>query len=154
MTQPSPTFIAFAGPQRFAQGPIDAVARAVHARQAAQDAAGKPELILIFDATSSALVDLDLRGDADEAAARALARFAPPAVEARGRGRPKLGVEAHEVTLLPRHWEWLSVQPGGASAALRRLIDKARKDNKSADSRRAASERSYKFMSAIAGDQP
>lgn len=152
MTQQSPTFIAFAGPQRFAQGPIDAVARAVHARQAAQDAAGKPELILIFDATSSALVDLDLRGDADEAAARALARFAPPAVEARGRGRPKLGVEAHEVTLLPRHWEWLRAQPGGASIALRKLVEAAARDTR--QEARRAQDAAYKFMHAIGGDLP
>ncbi|MFT4195245.1 DUF2239 family protein, partial [Ottowia sp.] len=68
-------------------------------------------------------------------------------------GRPRLGVVAREVTLLPRHWEWLAAQPGGASAALRRLVDQARKSNEKADSRRQASERSYRFMSAIAGHQ-
>ena len=93
-------------------------------------------------------------GRAAISAAQALAKADECSPAPRAAGRPRLGVVAREVTLLPRHWEWLSVQPGGASAALRRLIDKARKDNTSADSQRAASERSYKFMSAIAGDQP
>ena len=58
------------------------------------------------------------------------------------------------MTLLPRHWDWLSAQPGGASAALRRLVDQARKAGESADDRRRAIERCYKFMNAIAGHRP
>lgn len=152
MTTPTPTFIAFAGSQRIAHGPIDAVARAVHAHQAGQDLARKPDLVLIFDAAASALVDLDLRGDGDAAAARALARFAPPPEEARGRGRPKLGVEAREVTLLPRHWDWLRAQPGGASVALRKLVEAASRDPR--QETRRAQDAAYKFMHAIAGDLP
>ena len=78
--------------------------------------------ILIFDDATGQQIDLDLRGDDDEV----LARLAPAGIEAagpsgpRGRGRPKLGVTAREVTLLPRQWEWLGAQPGGASATLRR----------------------------------
>ena len=154
MTTSTPTFIAFAGSQRIAHGPIDAVARAVHAHQAGQDLARKPDLVLIFDAAASALVDLDLRGDADAAAARALARFAPPAEEARGRGRPKLGVEAREVTLLPRHWEWLASQPGGASVALRKLVEVARRSSEVKDRVRQAGAVAYRFMSTMAGHEP
>ncbi|KVE36609.1 DUF2239 family protein [Burkholderia sp. TSV86] len=77
-----------------------------------------------------------------------------PAAEPRGRGRPKLGVIAREVTLLPRHWEWLSTQPGGASVALRKLVDEARRTHARQDRNRQAQERAYHFMSAIAGDLP
>lgn len=82
----------------------------------------------------------------------------PPATSAtaeppRGRGRPALGVVAREVTLLPRHWEWLSAQPGGASAALRRLVETARR-NDGAGRMRAAREAAYRFMSAMAGNRP
>jgi uncharacterized protein len=147
MSQQPPRFLAFAGPSLLASGEIGVVARAVYAHAATATAP-----ILIFDATSSALVDLDLRGDADEAAARAEARLAPPAEGARGRGRPKLGVEAHEVTLLPRHWDWLRAQPGGASIALRKLVEAASRDPKAA--RRRAQDAAYRFMSAIAGNRP
>jgi uncharacterized protein len=148
MTQADPIFIAFAGSTRIAQGAIDDVARVVHGRHIAHE----PAPVLIFDAATSASVDLDLRGDADEAAARARARFAPSADEARGRGRPKLGVEAHEVTLLPRHWDWLRTQPGGASVALRKLVEAASRDPK--ELRRRAQDCAYRFMSAIGGDLP
>lgn len=73
----------------------------------------------------------------------------PPAV-----GRPRLGVVAREVTLLPRHWEWLAEQPGGASAALRRLVDEARRSGAGSHARRLAKERTYRCMSAIAGQLP
>jgi hypothetical protein len=71
----------------------------------------------------------------------------------RGPGRPKLGVVAREVTLLPRHWEWLNRQRGGASVALRRLVDEARHADGGADRRRAAQEAAYRFMSAMAGNR-
>jgi len=72
----------------------------------------------------------------------------------RGRGRPKLGVVAREVTLLPRHWDWLNAQPGGASVALRKLVDEARRTNSDKDRLRAARDAAYYFMSAMAGDLP
>ena len=74
------------------------------------------------------------------------------AAEPRGRGRPKLGVVAREVTLLPRHWEWLGAQPGGASVALRKLVDEARRANGDADRNRAARDAAYHFMSVMAGN--
>ena len=103
----------------------------------------------VFDDGTGAPVDAP---PLPEHAARlpvAAASLAPPP----SAGRPRLGVVAREVTLLPRHWDWLATQPGGASAALRRLVDQARKSNENGDKRRQASERSYKFMSAIAGHQ-
>jgi hypothetical protein len=77
-----------------------------------------------------------------------------PANVARSAGRPKLGVVAREVTLLPRHWEWLSGQPGGASVALRKLVEDARRTNAGTDRVRHAQEVAYRFMSAIGGNLP
>jgi uncharacterized protein len=74
--------------------------------------------------------------------------------EPRGRGRPRLGVIAREVTLLPSHWDWLNVQPGGASVALRKLVDAARRTSGDRDRVRAAQESAYRFISAIAGNLP
>jgi hypothetical protein len=73
---------------------------------------------------------------------------------ARGPGRPRLGVVAREVTLLPRHWDWLSEQPGGASVALRKLVDQARKASEGPDRRRRGREAVYRFISTMAGDAP
>lgn len=165
---PSPhnsVYTAFSHGRRVAHGRYDDIARALAAAVAAAQA-DMPAPWLVFDDATGAPIDTPplpqdaarlkagRAGRAAISAAQALAKADECSPAPRAAGRPRLGVVAREVTLLPRHWEWLSVQPGGASAALRRLIDKARKDNKSADSRRAAGERSYKFMSAIAGDQP
>ena len=165
---PSPhnsVYTAFSHGRRVAHGRYDDIARALAAAVAAAQA-DMPAPWLVFDDATGAPIDTPplpqdaarlkagRAGRAAISAAQALAKADECSPAPRAAGRPRLGVVAREVTLLPRHWEWLSVQPGGASAALRRLIDKARKDNKSADSRRAASERSYRFMSAIAGDRP
>ena len=107
--------------------------------------------IIIFDDSTGAQIDLDLRGEPREIAH-------PPAEmaaeEPRGRGRPRLGVIAKEVTLLPRHWDWLNGQPGGASVWLRKLVDEARKTSGDRDRVRAAQEAAYRFMSAVAGNLP
>lgn len=55
-----------------------------------------------------------------------------------------------EVTLLPRHWEWLSAQPGGASVALRKLVEAARKDPR--ERARASRDSAYRFLTTLAGD--
>lgn len=157
MTDVESRCIAFLGSRRLAEGGLEAVALAVKAALAADGTA----TALVFDAVSSRPIDLDLRGsDADVLARlRAAAPPPPPAASAvppapRGPGRPKLGVVAREVTLLPRHWEWLAAQPGGASVALRRLVEEARRANVGPDARRQAQESAYRFMSAMAGDAP
>jgi hypothetical protein len=155
MSQHQPqTFTAFEGQRRLVSGPLGEVALAV--KRAEQRAA---ERVAIFSDTTGRPIDLDLRGSDDEIVARLPATPGPAATEAtasepRGRGRPKLGVVAREVTLLPRHWEWLTTQPGGASVALRKLVEAARRANGDRDRSRAARDAAYHFMSAMAGNLP
>ena len=112
----------------------------------------KPQgAVIVFDDATGSQTDLDFRGQPPQAANED--GGGSPA-ELRGRGRPRLGVMAKEVTLLPRHWDWLNLQPGGASAALRRLVDDARKTSGDRDRLRTAQEAAYRFMSAIAGNLP
>jgi hypothetical protein len=140
-------FVVFAGHVRIAAGPRPEAAVAAKRASARDGGAG----VLVFDAVSGDVTDLDLRGSEAEVAAR----YAPAAAVAR-RGRPKLGVTAREVTLLPRHWDWLARQPGGASVALRKLVDAARKADTAtgvdAGAERRRVEAAYRFMSAMAGD--
>jgi hypothetical protein len=124
-----------------ASGKHREVAKAIAA--AAHDTAP----VLVFDDATGKVLDLDPR-TLDIAAPRA----APAKPKPRGRGRPKLGVVAREVTLLPRHWDWLAQQPGSASQVLRRLIDEARKSDTARS--RAAHEAAYRFLHAIGGDRP
>ena len=159
-------YTAFAGSRRLKSGTLADVALAA---KAAIDG-GERDTILIFD-DASRVVDVDLRGTAEDIVARlGSSRGSAQSSDAsddaddtspyregltpRGRGRPRLGVVAREVTLLPRHWDWLSTQPGGASAAIRRLVDSARHANADTDRRRTAKETAYRFMSAMAGDAP
>lgn len=148
---------AFADGRLLASGPLAEVALAV--KKAAGGAAG----VLVFDDATGRVVDLDLRGTKEEVLARLAGtplggcpstEAASSPDEPRGRGRPKLGVIAREVTLLPRHWEWLAAQPGGASVTLRKLVDAARREGAERDRARAAQEAAYRFMSAMAGDLP
>jgi hypothetical protein len=99
-------------------------------------------------------VDFDLRGMPEDILARLATEPDRPAEPARGPGRPKLGVVAREVTLLPRHWDWLNAQPGGASVALRKLVEAARATHAGADRRRWAQQSADRFMSALAGNEP
>lgn len=139
---------AFDGPHRIASGPLDQVAVTVKAL-ADEGLAGS---VLVFDDDSGRVLDLDLRGTPEAVVAR-LGTPPPEAPEPpRGRGRPRLGVVPREVTLLPRHWEWLGAQPGGASVALRKLVEEARRSGTARDLRRSAQERAHRFMSAMAGD--
>ena len=98
-------------------------------------------------------VELDLRGTLQDVRARLTPAEALPEAAVR-RGRPKLGVVAREVTLLPRHWAWLNAQPGGASVALRKLVEQARKTSGDIDRDRAQTEAAYRFLSALAGNLP
>jgi uncharacterized protein len=118
------------------------------------------EPVIIFDDATSEAIELDFRGSpADvlgQLAPAGTAELTTPdeAKPARGPGRPRLGVVAREVTLLPRHWEWLNAQPGGASVALRKLVDAARRANDGKDRVRRSQEAAYRFMSVMAGDRP
>ncbi len=141
-----PTYTAFLDGRRLTTGPLHEVAVAVlRAHQAQPD--GHP---LIFSDASGQSADLDLRGGEQAVAARYT--VAAPAQAPKGRGRPRLGVVAREVTLLPEHWDWLATQPGGASVALRKLVHDARRTGGARDRTRQARDRAYHAMSTLAGD--
>jgi len=153
-----PAFTGFAGDRRIGTGSLAAVAAAL---KTAIDA-GETGQILIFQDADARTIEVDFRGsheDVETSVRRALVAQrgpAPPAPDEarRGPGRPKLGVLAREVTLLPRHWEWLAGQPGGASVALRRLVEEASRDRDGRQRRRLAQEAAYRFLSSLAGDRP
>lgn len=145
------TFTAFAGTARLASGKLSEIAVAVKATEEAE----QPGPILVYDDATGKAIDLDTRGSVAEVTARYAAApetDAQAGTEARGRGRPKLGVTAREVTLLPRQWDWLAAQPGGASVTLRKLVEEARRQDGGKTSRRAAQDAAYHFMSAMAGN--
>ena len=159
MHTPNPSYTSFNGHSRIASGSLPVNALAVkHAL-----ASGVEGPLLTFCDQTGQVVDIDVRGSD----ATMLARLPPDTQfqgngsplsdaedsgETRGRGRPKLGVVAREVTLLPRHWDWLATQAGGASVTLRKLVDEARRVSVDRDRQRRASEAAYRFMSAMAGD--
>lgn len=154
MPEPTLKAIAFDGARRIAYGDLLEVARAT--RAAIENGAAS---VLVFDAETSHPIELDFRLEAEDLERQVRNHSAtPPAVgpppAPRGPGRPKLGVVAREVTLLPRHWDWLSGQPGGASATIRRLIEDARRDDDGDHRRRQARENTYRFILALAGDLP
>ena len=143
---------AFAGYHRIASGELLHVA--LKAKQAHD--ADPARAVRVFDDGSGEVLDLPLALPAAELVRRLsqpeLQRPVP--AEARRRpGRPRLGVVAREVTLLPHHWEWLAAQPGGASVALRRLVEAARADA-GGDRGRAAQETTYRFLQALASGLP
>ncbi|MEM8929548.1 MAG: DUF2239 family protein [Acidobacteriota bacterium] len=154
------TCIAFADDRALVRGSRLDVALA--ARQALDH--DPTTTVLVFDAVTSGAVELDLRGEIEDIERR----YAPPTSAApdstsdpdpteslrpRGPGRPKLGVVGREVTLLPRHWQWLAEQPGSASVTLRKLVERARKEGARDDAVRRARESAYRFMSVMAGDR-
>ena len=152
MDELQPSWSVFQGTRRIAAG---ALAEAVLAAKAAIDG-GSAEAVMVLDDLTAERVEIDFRNDIDLILAR-LPKPAPaePVPDApRGRGRPKMGVVAREVTLLPRHWEWLSRQPGGASVALRKLVEEARHIHRHRDRIRQSREAAYRFMSIMAGDRP
>ena len=136
------TYSTFAGDRLVASGPLDDVLRRARAHL---DRGGGA--LLFFEDHTGRQVDFDLRGTADEVVARATAPARP------GPGRPRLGVVSREVTLLPQHWEWLEAQPNGISAALRRLVDAARRRAPDEERSRNAKEAASRFLTAMAGDR-
>jgi hypothetical protein len=141
------TCTAFDHQHLLASGMLADVVRA--AKQALD--AGAREPLLIFDDHDSRQIEVDFRGTVDEVLAR-LRQGAATAIAGRSPGRPKLGVVPREVTLLPRHWDWLGQQPGGASAVLRRLVEQASRDNGAKARARQAVESVDRFMRVMAGD--
>ena len=162
MSDQSLGYTVFRDKRRIASGSLADAAIAFQQAMLADPSAS----VLIFDNLTGDTRDVDVRGTAADIRARypaptaaSTSATAPDAAEAaddapKGRGRPKLGVVAREVTLLPRHWDWLAEQRGGASVALRKLIDEARRANAGRDMQRRAQERAYSFMSTMAGDLP
>jgi hypothetical protein len=139
------TYAVFIGTNLLAAGSLREVLAAMRPRFD-QD---RGTLFLVFEDQTGKQVDFDLRGTLDEV----LARYEPAPARV-GPGRPKLGVVAREVSLLPRHWEWLEQQPSGASAAIRRLVDEARKRNPGEQQTRLAIEAAGRFLTAMAGNLP
>jgi hypothetical protein len=129
---------------------------------------GEAEPLWVFDDATGRVIEVDLRGTKADVITRLseppTTRAGPTkskrmaadtaTTEQRGRGRPRLGVVGREVTLLPRQWEWLAAQPGGASVVLRRLVDEARRTGGALHKMRAAHEAAYHFIAAMAGDLP
>ena len=115
--------------------------------------------VMIFDDATGQQVEIDFRGTKEEVVRQFTQRFAyavaeqPDSLTPR-RGRPRLGVVPGEITLLPRHWEWLKNQPGGASVTIRKLVDEARRSSSQQDALRKAQEATYRFMTVMAGDRP
>ena len=138
-------YTAFVGTRMLASGSPQEVALAIK-RHRPRKTERQP---LVFDHATGRQIDLDLSGSEDEILERYEERSTQTMTS---RGRPRLGVAAREVTLLPRHWEWLNAQPGGASVALRKLVDEARRAN--GDRQRSARDAAYHFMSAMAGNLP
>jgi uncharacterized protein len=154
------SYTAFKDSKRVASGNLVAVAGKVKEIIDQDEQAA----ILIFNDVTSELVEVDFRGALEDV----LKKLEKPPAEVesanassdtdhcsqRGPGRPKLGVVSREVTLLPRHWDWLNRQPGGASVALRKLVEEAKRVNRGKDKVRNAQDAAYRFMSAIAGNFP
>lgn len=152
------TYLAFSNDRCIARGSLREVALAT--RRVLDT--GDTTAIVVLHARTAQVVDLDLRGPDDAISARVdameTATTRPGAAEqssarAPGPGRPRLGVISREVSLLPRHWDWLATQRGGASAALRRLVDEARQKSGTRDSHRAAQEAVDRYLRVLAGDR-
>lgn len=142
LNQPITTCTAFQGTRCIASGSVPEVLAEV--KKVLDRDRHAP--VLIFDDATSELMELDLQGSSPQIMPRADKTDAVPGMdeppsrdqEAKRPGRPKLGVVAREVTLLPRHWEWLATQPGGASVVLRKLVEQASKASRDQDRVRRA----------------
>ena len=151
MTINNSTYTAFDGAKQIAEGTLIDVTLFV------KDLFAKNEStdVLVFDDATGKVVDLDTRGSEKEIRKRLEVVQAPPSDDTKksGPGRPKLGVVSREIALLPRHWEWLATQSGGASVTLRKLVEDARKKNQGRDQLRTAQDAAYRFMQTMAGDR-
>lgn len=151
MTEPE-QLLVFLGATRITQGARGDVIRTLLSQTQGEDVPP----YLVFRVKDGQRVDINL-ASAAEAANPQRTRAPVPAAGApvgsqKARGRPRLGVVGREVTLFPRHWEWLDRQRGGASAALRRIIDADRKLHADEDQVRQAQDATHRFMYAMAGN--
>jgi uncharacterized protein len=149
------TFTAFAGHRRIETGDIQTT---LAATKRCLDA-GESETILVFEDQTGEQIDFDWRGSVEDVLARL--REHPAFSEQMnadkpnaGPGRPRLGVVSREVSLLPRHWQWLEAQSGGISAAMRRLVDEARKTQPAKEEANHKRDAISRFMWAMAGNFP
>lgn len=146
---------AFEGDRRIATGMLAEVVAATKPVVERQGA----DSILVFDHLSSQALEIDFRGSLADVLSR-LPKPGPESVQkqeelpVRRAGRPKLGVVGREITLLPRQWDWLASQPGGASVVIRKLVEEARKDRDFKGLKRDIQASAYRFMSVMAGDRP
>lgn len=151
----SKTYTAFSGFRMIAHGVIEEVARVCKRHGDTPNG----ERLAVYDDVSGQVIELDLSGSLDDVLARLadhplLISTGSVAQERKGPGRPRLGVVSREVSLLPRHWEWLAAQSGGASAALRRLVEQARKRNLGGERLRIGREALHRFLWDMAGNLP
>ncbi|HEY9854271.1 MAG TPA: DUF2239 family protein [Stenomitos sp.] len=148
------TYTAFSQERLVASGPIEKVALKT---KEWLDQGG--EAVLLFEDQTGQQIDLDLRGTSDEALTRLrehpwFQKQAEATEKRTGPGRPKLGVVSREVSLLPRHWDWLNEQPGGASVTLRKLVEETMKSRQGQDQARKSRDAVSKFMWTMAGNLP
>jgi uncharacterized protein len=145
-TEQTASYVCFHGSSKIAAGSLAEVAL-----MAWDFAKSNPTTsTLTFDRRTGKVIDLNMSGSRHDI----VARYALKDEAVAKRGRPKLGVVAREITLMPRHWEWLGQQPGGASVTLRKLVDAARKSRTTDDETRQRIAAAYNFMFAMAGDLP
>ena len=150
------TFTAFIGMKKAASGAVESVLRQV------KETSGSGAGVLVFEDATGKQVDFDWEGTADEVVRKVAAHplfrdreaLMMPQATRTGPGRPRLGVVGREVSLLPRHWEWLEQQPQGASAAIRRLVDEARKREPGKEAARRGRTAAGTFLWAMAGNLP
>lgn len=138
----TPLYSAFSGSRLLATGPLPVVLAAAYPFRD-----NSPSPLLIFSHTDGHQADFNWQGTLEEVIARA-----SPAAVRTGPGRPKLGVVSTEVTLLPRHWDWLNSQPARASGTIRRLVDQAMAREAGNEKRRR--EVLGTILWALAGNEP
>jgi uncharacterized protein len=143
------SYTAFIGHKLLAHGPLEKVVLKVKHQSEENPTA----TVLVFSDSTGKQMDFDLSGTEKDILKRLNVYIdTNEPVSQSGPGRPKLGVVSREISLLPRHWEWLSNQPGGASVTLRRLVDETRKQSTGKEQIKKAQERTYTFLSSIAGN--
>lgn len=141
-------YIAFEGTTLFAQGSALEVALKIKKRLMKDE----NTMILIFEEKTGKQIDLNLSGSINDIQKRFANKPELKNNDSPKVGRPKLGVVSKEISLLPRHWEWLASQSTSASVTLRRLVEEAQRRNKDVDVIRLSQEATNRFMTAMAGD--